>query len=77
MTKDDAIQLIKNFKHEVLDNRDLGGGVWILATKEKFGKLAETLDLIGIETKRFPTGRSRLPGDQYQLDPKNALPSSD
>ncbi|MBC8523633.1 hypothetical protein H8D29_06865 [PVC group bacterium] len=77
MTKDDAIQVIKNLGHEVLDNRDLGGGVWILATKEMFGEFAAKLDLIGIETKRFPKGRSRLSGDHYQLDPKNALPSID
>lgn len=58
----------------VVNNRQNGGGVWLFYGQDEFGKVADHLMSHGIGVQRYPNGRRRRVGDQYEIDPYKVLP---
>jgi hypothetical protein len=59
---------------QIVDNRKAGGSVWVFHGEKEFGLVAEHLKHHGIGVQRYPHGRRRRTGDQYEIDPYKVLP---
>jgi len=59
---------------QIVDNRKAGGSVWVFHGEKEFGLVAEHLKQHGIGVQRYPHGRRRRTGDQYEIDPYKVLP---
>ena len=58
---------------QVDNKRSVGGGIWVYRSKAEFGKLAEHLEKSGVGVRYHPEGRSKHPGEQYEIDPGKRL----
>lgn len=61
-------EYLSNLGIEVENNRKKGGGLWVYLAKSEFGRVAEHLEKSGVGIRYYPNGRSKHPGEQYELD---------
>jgi hypothetical protein len=58
---------------QVENNRAKGGGLWVYLGKAEFGRVAEQLEKSGVGVRYYPEGRTKHPGEQWEIDPGKRL----
>jgi very-short-patch-repair endonuclease len=73
LSVESLVAYLESFGFSVDNKRPLGGSLWVYLSEERFSEMSEILRANGIVLKFYPHGRTRKPGEQWEIDPGKRL----